>query len=277
MLVPQDPVSSSEGVILDPSPKVNIKKQICPSKRWSFTYNNYEESDIELIIGCLEIHSAKYIIGREVGEQGTPHLQCYIEFPKRVRPKGLLPLFQGHWEKCKGTRTDNTNYCSKDGNFETNMTIDKPVSILKETDMYKWQKELLSSLKESPNNRAIYWYWEKVGNVGKTAFAKFMAVKFACICVGGKGNDIFCGINKYKEKEGHYPLIVIVDCPRDRLEYMNYGAIEQVKNGLVFSGKYESTMMVFNSPHVVIFANDEPDRSMYSDDRWIIKKIDLTE
>jgi len=54
---------------------------------------------------------------------------------------------------------------------------------------------------------------------------------------------------------------------------MNYGAIEQVKNGLVFSGKYESSMLIFNPPHVVIFANDTPDESMYSNDRWHIHKI----
>jgi len=273
MKVPTVPVSSREEVILDSSLKVVKKKQISPSKRWCFTYNNYQEGDIQIITDLLSSKDAKYIIGREVGEKcGTPHLQCYIEFKSKIRPKDFLP-FPGHWEKAIGTRTDNLKYCSKDGKFVTNMQVPKPIIVLEQNQMYVWQLDLLYKLVQEPDNRIIHWIWETKGKTGKSAFAKHMAVNYECICVGGKANDIFCGIAKYREKRGSWPSIVIVDCPRDRLEYMNYGAIEQVKNGLVFSGKYESDMLIFNSPHVVVFANDKPDIFQFSADRWRIKKI----
>ena len=37
--------------------------------------------------------------------------------------------------------------------------------------------------------------------------------------------------------------------------------------------KYESKPICRNSPHVIIFANFEPDLDKLSNDRWIIKKI----
>jgi hypothetical protein len=52
--------------------------------------------------------------------------------------------------------------------------------------------------------------------------------------------------------------LVICDVPRAAGNFVNYGALEQVKNGLFFSSKYESEMAVFNPPHVICFANSKP-------------------
>ena len=40
-----------------------------------------------------------------------------------------------------------------------------------------------------------------------------------------------------------------------------------------FSGKYEGGMVCGPNPHVLIFANDEPDTHKMSADRWIIKEL----
>ena len=49
--------------------------------------------------------------------------------------------------------------------------------------------------------------------------------------------------------------------------------MESIKNGRVFSAKYESKMKVFDPPHVICFANFEPKREAMSADRWAI--VDL--
>ena len=54
---------------------------------------------------------------------------------------------------------------------------------------------------------------------------------------------------------------------------MNYEVIESVKNGVVFSTKYESQMKVFKTPHVIIMANFAPDESKMSSDRWDIRYL----
>ena len=37
--------------------------------------------------------------------------------------------------------------------------------------------------------------------------------------------------------------------------------------------KYESKPVIRNSPHVIVFANFEPDKSALSEDRWLILNI----
>lgn len=81
-----------------------------PSSRWCFTLNNYE--------GYPEFACTYMIYGKEIGENGTPHLQGYCVFAKVKRlsaVKKLLPT--AHWEIARGTTDDNVNYCSKEGDF----------------------------------------------------------------------------------------------------------------------------------------------------------------
>jgi len=60
-----------------------------------------------------------WIIGREVGESGTPHLQGYVSLRKRrtfvyVRDKLSNRC---HLESSRGTARQNREYCIKGGNF----------------------------------------------------------------------------------------------------------------------------------------------------------------
>ncbi len=63
---------------------------------------------------------ALWIVGTEIGEGGTPHLQGYVEFPTKVRPIGYKGFPKEiHWgdkdgKPARGTREENINYCSKD-------------------------------------------------------------------------------------------------------------------------------------------------------------------
>lgn len=80
-----------------------------------FTLNNYTEEEYETMMELGEY----CIIGREVGEQGTPHLQGYVEFktPKRFTTlKNINPRV--HWEQRRGTQEQAIEYCKKEGNFK---------------------------------------------------------------------------------------------------------------------------------------------------------------
>jgi len=61
---------------------------------------------------------------------------------------------------------------------------------------------------------------------------------------------------------------------RSKENYISYEALEEIKDGLFFSGKYESGMVCINPPHVVVLCNFAPDESKLSKDRWVIKNID---
>ena len=116
-------------------------RQISPANAWCFTLNNWTPTEYEFLSSLFLAlsHSHFYIIGKEVGENGTPHLQGYIalrETNKKFRPLPKLAVMRVseaaegnavnamHFERAKGSQRQNYFYCSKDGDFVTN--IPKP-------------------------------------------------------------------------------------------------------------------------------------------------------
>lgn len=89
------------------------------ARRICFTLNNPTQDDLErarATVGDDTLHGG--ICGFEVGESGTPHLQGYLEFSRRMRFGGVrsrLPwLGRAALFAAKGSRQCNREYCSKD-------------------------------------------------------------------------------------------------------------------------------------------------------------------
>lgn len=133
---------------------------------------------------------------------------------------------------------------------------------------YSWQEKLLDVLSSPPLERDIWWVYDPYGNSGKTYFARYLVDnRGAFYSNGGRGTDI---CYTYDAEE-----IVIFDYVRDSKDYVNYGVIEQIKNGILTSGKYESTTKRFKQPHVFVFANFNCEEGKFSADR--LKLITLNE
>lgn len=88
-----------------------------------FTLNNWVEADWETFLSLETVTRPKItyaICGKEVGENGTPHLQGYVKFANanegnwnRMRkwfPRARLAV-------ARGDDFQNQKYCSEDGNF----------------------------------------------------------------------------------------------------------------------------------------------------------------
>lgn len=101
------------------------------SKYWCATLNNYDEEDFVYLtlIGEKKLHGMTYcIVGREVGQHGTPHLQCYFEFDKKKRFSTVKKLCERfHLEARKGTSEEASEYCKKDGDFVEFGTLSESV------------------------------------------------------------------------------------------------------------------------------------------------------
>ena len=64
------------------------------------------------------------------------------------------------------------------------------------------------------------------------------------------------------------------DVPRTQLEYFQYSILEQLKNRIVFSPKYSSRVKVLDHiPYVVVFCNEQPDRTKLTADRFYTMNI----
>ena len=244
------------------STKSGNTKQISPAKHWVFTLNNYSKDDLGLLSSISSIN--RYVFQQEVGENGTPHLQGYVEFKTKKRPVSEIKFSQAaHWETTRNVKAA-IAYCYKSdgtqvpGTVQTfNIKIPKPLKLI-DPDR-EWEVEMLSIIKEEPDDRTIYWLFEENGNVGKSQFTKYLCAKHDALVVSGKSADAKYMIMKYAEAhDGVYPELIIYDVPRCNLEYVSWEGLEKIKDGCFASTKYECSMVLMNSPHIICFANDMP-------------------
>ena len=87
------------------------------ARNWAFTINNYRDFPKDLPRGPPPV--VYLCFGKEVSQNGTPHLQGYVSFKNAVyRPSRFFEQYgEGHFEMARGTADENAEYCAKDGDF----------------------------------------------------------------------------------------------------------------------------------------------------------------
>lgn len=130
-----------------------------------------------------------------------------------------------------------------------------------------WQQRVLDRLKEPANDRNIVWVTDTAGNNGKSRLARHLVCEHNAIIMQGKIADMGFAYNKEP--------IVIFDITRAQADCTKhlYSFAEQLKNGVLFSSKYESGQKVFKPPHVMFFSNTSYDPENWTSDRVI--ELDL--
>lgn len=90
-------------------------------KAWCFTLNNYTEEEVVALQDACERLCSYALWGKEVGENGTPHLQGYLHATSKYRLAQVKDLFsrRAHWAAARGNATSNRQYCSKGGDVWT--------------------------------------------------------------------------------------------------------------------------------------------------------------
>lgn len=258
------------------------EKQSSPAKNWTMRWSNYPEDWKEKIVP--DFHSCDcvgYVIGEEIcPTTGTPHLQGYAEFKEKIRWSAFKNLPKGiRWKARvpKATRADNVRYCSKDGKFISWGTCMPKKEYKIDIELRPWQEDIVDVIQGEPNDRHVYWYWERTGNVGKTLIQKwiFMNYKHRGVAIlAGKASDMKNGIVKFEEANKMLPEIVIINIPRcTDVDHVSWQGIEEIKDMFFFSPKYEGGMVCGASPHMLIFANEPPPLYKLSEDRWIVTEI----
>lgn len=99
------------------------KKQSLQSKHWCFTINNPTSSDFPDGFYTGKVYSY-VVLGKEIGDTGTPHIQgyfCLINRKRLTAVKKILP--RAHLEIMRGTPLEAATYCKKDGNWTEHGTF----------------------------------------------------------------------------------------------------------------------------------------------------------
>lgn len=248
------------------------------SKGWFFTWNNYPIDFLDQLDHVFRKHCEKYIFEKEIGDSGTPHIQGCIVATKRIRPIELFKLPKAiHWERTRNQLAAEA-YCEKEALSRNGADcwkfgFPKPIKII--STLRPWQMELTQLMMMEPDDRSVYWIYDPDGGIGKSVLLKYWTQTYKdkfIFCNGGKCADL---INLVFNQDMDKCDTIVWDLPRNRGGHVSFDAIECIKNGMVCNTKYETGVKVFNSPHIVVFANELPsDLNALSADRWHIYTVD---
>lgn len=133
-----------------------------------------------------------------------------------------------------------------------------------------WQQELVDYIAEPVDPRAIVFVVDEAGGAGKSyiaAYCETQTTHIVQVMKPGKLADMAFAYDETNE-------VFILDCPRSKQgDFVQYDFLENVKDGRLFSPKYESVTKRFVPPHVIVFMNEFPDMNKLSADRY--KFIDV--
>ncbi|QUS52615.1 replication protein A [Mute swan feces associated circular virus 13] len=301
-----------------------------PIKQWVFTINNWTTTEYEDLAASAPTLWKYLIIGKETGEEGTPHLQCFgiLNTKRRLRQVKQLPgLSRAHLEMAQGTPIQASDYCKKDKDFEEfgelptsqgkrneferfrewllaqeerptdaelfiefpslygryrqnllhimDVVIPRPRLVPESAELRQWQRTIDQRVRPdgqfNHNDRRVFVIVDTVGNSGKSFMTRWwlsdIDIKSQVLMVGRR-DDLAHAIDAECE-------LFIFDIPRGELQFFQWSIVEQLKNGIIFSPKYQSgnKFLRKGSATVVVFTNEEPDRTKLSKDRWCITRI----
>lgn len=132
-----------------------------------------------------------------------------------------------------------------------------------------WQRDLVGDLDTEPDDRSITFVVDPLGNNGKSWMCRYLKAKYpekTQYLRIGKRDDLAHALDTRKS-------IFLFDIPRRGMEYLQYVVLESIKDGQVFSPKYDSGTKEFEPSHVIVFSNEEPDMLALTNDRYNIIRI----
>ncbi len=117
------------------------------ARHWCFTINNpvtdkTGTADVKFISDTMDY----IVVGHEIGKKGTPHLQCYVAFKRRLRFNQVRKLYpRARISKLYkySTPLAAATYCKKDGDFVEYGTLPKsPARASSDSMKNRWRVAL---------------------------------------------------------------------------------------------------------------------------------------
>lgn len=270
---------TSHKKMIEPSqtkPKVTLKTSAptCQLYRWCWTLKAkipFEPSEPKSIYDQLIPYCKELYFQLENSSGGYLHYQGCLSLKNKEYFHTVKNLIRSdvHLEATNDWRASKL-YCQKDETrFMGPWSHDTVWSDYDTLKLFPWQKEIVDYVSDLTNleDRIVIWIYDPLGNNGKTKLCKYLVQTHnATILNNGGTKDIAHSLPKA-------PKIVVFNFTRSNEGHINYSAIEAIKDGLIFSPKYESHTKVFESPFVICMANFYPDLMKLSEDRWVIGEL----
>lgn len=132
-----------------------------------------------------------------------------------------------------------------------------------------WQQSLLEKIDGPAESRTVNFIVDSKGNQGKSWFAK----KY----MESHSDSYLLRPGKHADMAHALPdvlRVLFIDATRKQVEYMPYTLLEELKDGLVMSTKYETCVKRYPDLHVVVLMNQHPDMEALSTDRYCVINLD---
>lgn len=250
--------------------------------RWSVPH---DDAVVKALQAYFEQNCSKWIFQAEQTVNDgkfNPHYQMYFNMKEKVRPKQLAISLNDKFRGIEIRACSNDGkealkkYCMKSETRVAGPWSDSPIYTGSDlpSKLYPWQSKLKYFLvNEAPDDRTILWVADVKGCTGKSKFMKYMGFHHNALCLGyAQNKDIInCVFNNMGRKIYMFDLTRAK--PSDYSSNDLYSSIESIKNGHIFNGKFTTGVAYMNPPHVVCFANFEPDFKKLSLDRWAVCRI----
>lgn len=190
---------------------------------------------------------------------------------KRTDLKDAVEALDGGADLRSLARTHPTAVIKYKRGLEDLIELRKPKVQDTAFDPRPWQAYMLGIIKEPADDRSIYWIHDTVGGKGKSRLASHLAKDHNALLLEGRLTDM-----AYLYVNAGCPRIAIFDISRAAAEHSDhlYSFAEKLKNGHMTSTKYTCKHETFAAPHVIFFANFEPDMTKWSRDRYKIINLD---
>lgn len=243
---------------------------------WIYQYEN-TESKKTTIMGDPEWYN--------------PHLQGYLKLKDKNRLSTLInqlpPSLKGNGfrlERCSTIGLDAIKaYCMKEETrcggpwgHKRFLRTGKDLELFQNrNNWFQWELQLDNICIQVADDRTIHWVWGPEGNQGKSKWAKWMFVQKRALVLNYSNAENLRWMVASRDPYECYILDATRATPKSLHKSEFYSALENIKNGLVMSGKYEGKVSVFDPPHVIVLANKDPDWEQWSKDR--IKIWNLTD
>jgi len=256
------------------------------------TFTEFGELFVSLRTALVALGS-KYVFQLEKGASGRLHYQGYVHITKgkKLRPATLAatlaPNFFGIHLSAASTagKAALQTYCMKDETRVSGPWKDtdvKPISademkrlkVIDSKSLYPFQQQIEASLDQEPDDRTIHCVIDPQGARGKSSFAKLMGVKGKCLPLQYiDAKDCMHIVSSQGERKA-YIFDLAKTKPALLSSHDTYTCMEQIKNGMILSGKYVPVLKYQPPAHVYVFTNRMPPMSALSKDRWRLHSID---
>lgn len=243
-------------------------------KKFTFTLNNYIPAEESAIRAYAEKFAAFAVIGRETGENGTPHLQGFINRKSVTRlttVKKAMP--RAHIEIAQGSDQQNLTYCSKQdsspfivgepqragkrndleeactlvqsGATMTEVAAECPVAYVKFAKGLQQLAERSQPERDPDTPPVVLWLWGASG-VGKTRFAyDYMSKKSIYIKDSTQWWDNY-----------QHQYCILVDDFDGKWEYRDF---LKFLDRYPYQGQFKGGYLTINSPVIIITCEYPPD------------------